>query len=118
MPPDTAPIEGDVACIRRSQVRETPSISGIGIIDLHTGEVYLVVASMLFDGGHASLAKDALGIIDHEAASHLRGFVIGIEGGNWIFANGSGLNPSGNRMEPEIFDAIRSALLPLLGVCP
>ena len=69
---------------------------------------------MLADGDHASLAEHALGIVDVDRATHLRGFVVGTDVDSWRIVNNSGLNPVENRMESELFDELLRILLPVL----
>ena len=88
---------------------------GIGILDTRSGEIYLAVASRVPGGDHASLAEMALGVIDVDEATMLRGFVVGVHDGSWQFVNNSGLNPVDNRMEAELFEELVAMLSAALG---
>ena len=88
---------------------------GIGIVDLRTRRIHLACASVVPEGDHLSLAAER-GLLRN--LMDLRGFVIGCEKGKWTFANLSGLNPRGNRMEAEVFRAVVAALNPLIGPAP
>jgi hypothetical protein len=92
----------------------SPHNPGIGILDIRSGQLYLMAASMLADGDHASLAELALGIVDVDQAPHLRGFVVGMDADSWRIVNNSGLNPVENRVESELFDELLKTVLPLL----
>lgn len=83
---------------------------GVGVVDLLSGRVYLVVASQLSQGDHTSLLEERLGIDDFENAPHLRGFVVGLQDGRVQVGNNSGLNPYKNKMEPELFERLKSLL--------
>ena len=94
----------------------SPSNPGIGLLDTLTGRLYLYAESALADGDHASLAEQALGIVDVDDGRHLRGFVVGTDGKVWRIVNHSGLNPRNNKMEPELFDELKGVLAGSLGI--
>lgn len=89
-----------------------PNDVGVGIVDLESGQIYLSPASV--SPSHLDLASQALGVEDYEAATNLRGFSVGREGGEWQFANNSSLNPVNNQMEAAIFASLQKTLTPTL----
>jgi hypothetical protein len=68
--------------------------------------------------GFPSLAEDAVGVSDIGDAGHLRGFTFGNDKGKWVFANNSSLNGPGNKMDPELFERIKTTLESKLGSRP
>jgi hypothetical protein len=109
-PPDSA-IQGVVNAIAAN-----PRDVGVGIVDTDTGQIYVSPASVTPD--HPSLAEDAVGVSDIGDAGHLRGFTFGNDKGKWVFANNSSLNGPGNKMDPELFERIKTTLESKLGSRP
>jgi hypothetical protein len=82
-------------------------------VDTNTGRIYLFSALVTPD--HPSVVELALGISDID---DLRGFTLGVMKGRWIFANNSSLNPDENRVEADLFEAVKSTLELRLGSSP
>jgi hypothetical protein len=110
-PPSEDEIQAFLADVRENN-------PGIGIVDLRTRHIYLACASVVPEGDHFSFA-DSKGLLRSSSdLRRLRGFVIGCIKGKWEAANLSGLNPRGNRMDAELFQAVLAVLMPLIGPAP